>query len=90
MPRTSSSFMMRSSSPFSLTSLPEYLPKSTRSPALTSSGGLLAGLGHPALADRDDLALLGLLLRAVRDDDGAAASRFVLDPPDEDTVVQWV
>src|SRR6266852_4056283 len=41
MPRTSSSFMMRYSSPSSLTSLPEYLPKRTRSPALTSSGVFL-------------------------------------------------
>src|SRR6185369_11728602 len=57
-------------------------------PRLDVERGLLARFGHPALADRDDLALLGLLLRAVRDDDGAAAGRLVLDPPDEDSIVQ--
>src|SRR5262249_24753129 len=38
MPRTSSSRMMRCSSPSILTSVPEYLLKSTRSPFLISSG----------------------------------------------------
>src|SRR5207302_4819085 len=37
-PRMSSSFMMRNSSPSSLTSLPEYLPKRIRSPCLTARG----------------------------------------------------
>src|SRR4029450_1225588 len=40
-PRRSSSFMTRYSSPSRLISLPEYLAKSTRSPALTSSGVFL-------------------------------------------------
>src|SRR5208282_1886280 len=35
-PMMSDSFMMRSSSPLSLTSVPDHLPNSTRSPALTS------------------------------------------------------
>ena len=34
----SDSFMIRSSSPSSLTSVPDHLPNSTRSPALTSIG----------------------------------------------------
>ena len=38
MPMTSDSFMIRSSSPFSFTSVPDHLPKRMRSPALTSSG----------------------------------------------------
>src|SRR5690606_5866817 len=38
MPRMSDSFMMRRSSPLSLTSVPDHLPNRTRSPALTSSG----------------------------------------------------
>src|SRR5262249_30259558 len=38
MPMMSLSFMMMSSSPSSLTSVPDHLPNSTRSPALTSSG----------------------------------------------------
>src|ERR1039458_8154185 len=41
MPRTSSSRMMRNSSPSSLISVPEYLPKRMVSPALTSSGNTL-------------------------------------------------
>src|SRR5689334_6253879 len=49
---------------------------------------LLAGFRHAPLADRDDLALLRLFLGAVRNDDGAAAGRLVLDPLDEDPVVQ--
>src|SRR6266478_9477921 len=51
---------------------------------------LLAVLRYPSLADRDDLALLRLLLGAVRDDDRAAPGRLVLDPLDEDSVVQRV
>src|SRR5215469_15069728 len=38
MPMMSDSFMIMSSSPSSLISVPDHLPKSTRSPALTSSG----------------------------------------------------
>src|SRR6185437_13472955 len=41
MPRTSSSRMIRNSSPSILISVPEYLPKSTRSPAFTSRGKTL-------------------------------------------------
>jgi len=41
MPRTSSSRMIRNSSPSSLISVPEYLPKRIWSPALTSSGNTL-------------------------------------------------
>src|ERR1035438_8939197 len=41
MPRTSSSRMIRNSSPSSLISVPEYLPKRTLSPAFTSRGKTL-------------------------------------------------
>ena len=37
-PRTSSSFMMRKSSPSSLISVPEYLPNKMQSPSLTARG----------------------------------------------------
>src|SRR5678815_1630752 len=47
---------------------------------------LLAVLRYASLADRDDLALLRLLLGAVGNDDGAAPCRLVLDPLDEDPV----
>ncbi len=54
-PRMSDSFMIRSSSPSSLTSVPDHLPNSTLSPALRSSGIELAGLVAAAGADGDDL-----------------------------------
>src|SRR5690606_3616673 len=38
MPMMSDSFMIRSSSPSSFTSVPDHLPNRTRSPTLTSSG----------------------------------------------------
>ena len=40
-PRMSLSFMISRSSPSILTSVPDHLPNSTRSPALTSSGLIL-------------------------------------------------
>jgi len=52
--------MIRYSSPFRVTSLPEYLPNSTRSPALTSGVFLPSSLTVPLR--RRGLALLGLLL----------------------------
>src|SRR5216683_3119639 len=59
-------------------------------PRLDVERGLLAVLGDLAFADRDDLALLGLLLGAVRDDDAAAPRGFLLDPLEQDTVVERV
>src|SRR5262245_7654579 len=49
---------------------------------------LLAVIGHLAGADRDDLALLGLLLRGVRNDDAAAPDFFFLDALDQDAVME--
>src|SRR6266851_4007732 len=51
-------------------------------------GDLLAVLVHLPAPDRDDLALLGLLLRGVRDDDPALLDLFLLLPLDEDSVMQ--
>jgi hypothetical protein len=59
-------------------------------PCLDVERVLLAGLGYSALADRDDFPFLRLLLGAVRDDDAAASSLFLLDSLDEDAVVQWL
>ena len=70
-PRMSSSRMMRCSSPSILTSVPLYLPNSTRSPFLTSSVRTLAVLEDRAVADGDHVALDGLLLGGVGDDDPA-------------------
>src|SRR5262249_1324902 len=49
---------------------------------------LLAVVGHLPGADGDDLALLGLLLRGVRDDDAASADFLLLDPLHENAIMQ--
>jgi hypothetical protein len=64
------------------------LPNSTRSPAFHVEGLDLAALVAGAGADRDDLALLGLLLGGVRDDDAALGLLLRVDAADDDTVVQ--
>src|ERR1019366_9340424 len=46
-PMMSDSFMIRRSSPSSLTSVPDHLPNSTRSPILTSSGISLPASSRP-------------------------------------------
>ncbi len=88
-PRMSLSFMMSSSSPSSLTSVPDHLPNSTRSPGFTSSGLKLALLVAGAGAYGDDLALLRLLLGGIGDDDAAFGSFVLLDPAYDHAVVQW-
>ena len=88
MPMMSLSFMISRSSPSSLTSVPDHLPNSTRSPALTSSGDELAVLVAGAGADGDDFAFLRLFLGGVGDDDAAGRLFFGLDAADEHAVVQ--
>ena len=82
------SFMIRRSSPSILTSVPDHLPNSTRSPALTSSGDELAALVAGAGADGDDLAFLRLLLGGVGDDDAALGLLLAFDAADDDAVMQ--
>ena len=74
-PMMSDSFMIRRSSPSMRTSVPDHLPNSTRSPALTSRAGQLAALVAGAGADGDDLALLGLLLGGIGNDDAAPSRK---------------
>jgi hypothetical protein len=81
------SFMIRRSSPSILTSVPDHLPNRTRSP-LHVERDELAGLVAAARADGDDLALLGLFLGGVRNDDAALGLLFFLDALDDDAVVQ--
>src|SRR6266478_10113581 len=57
---------------------------------LDVQGGLLAVLADRAFADGEDLALLRLFLGAVRDDEAAAANLCLLDPLDQDAVVERV
>ena len=51
-------------------------------------GDSLALVAHLAVADGDDLALLGLFLRGVRDDDASAADVLGLDTCDENAIVE--
>src|SRR5262245_35635700 len=52
--------------------------------------GHLAVVVHFSLADRDDFALLGLLLRGVRDDDAALGLLDrLLEAPDDDPILKW-
>jgi len=88
MPRTSSSFMMRYSSPSTVDLATGVLAEEHPIPRLHVERGLLAVVGDLALADRDDLPLLRLLLGAVRDDDAAAPRRLLLDPLEQDAVVE--
>ena len=87
-PMMSDSFMIRSSWPSILTSVPLHLPNSTLSPALTSSGDQLAALVAAAGADGDDFAFLRLLLGGVRDDDAALRLLLAFEATDDDAVMQ--
>src|SRR5262245_45867761 len=73
------SFMMSSSSPSSLTSVPDHLPNSTRSPGFTSSDCTLPFSSGGAGADGDDLVRLRLFLRGVGDDYAAFGTIVLLD-----------
>ena len=70
-PMMSLSFMIRYSTPSILTSVPDHLPNSTRSPALTSIGMSLPASSRPPGPTATTLALLRLLLGGVRNDDAA-------------------
>src|SRR3954470_22788602 len=49
----------------------------------------LAAFVAGAGADRDHLALLGLFLGGIRDDDAACRLAFLLDPADHHAIVEW-
>src|SRR6266540_1880073 len=59
-------------------------------PRLDVERGLLAVLVDRALANREDFAFLRLLLRAVGDDETAAADFSLVNPLDQDAVVERV
>jgi hypothetical protein len=85
----SDSFMIRSSSPSSLISVPDHLPNRTLSPVLMSIGISLPASSRPPGADRDHFALRRLFLGAVGNDDAALGLFFGIDALDHDTVMQW-
>src|SRR3989441_5716563 len=64
------------------------LPEEDLVTGLDVERDLLAVFGHLAVADGDDLALLGLLLRGVRDNDPALFHFLLLEPLDENAVMQ--
>src|SRR6266446_1402493 len=65
------------------------LPEQNRVPRLDVERGQLALVVHLALADRDHLALLGLLLRRVGDDDATLGLLHrVLDTPHDDAILK--
>ena len=82
------SFMISSSWPSILTSVPDHLPNSTLSPFFSVEGDDLAALVAGARADGDDLALLRLLGGGVGDDDAAGRLGLAVDAADDDAVVQ--
>ena len=82
------SFMMRYSTPSILTSVPDHLPNSTRSPSFTSMGMSLPALVAAAGADADDFALGGLLFGGIGNDDAAGALLLGIDALDDDAVVK--
>ena len=83
----SDSFMIRSSWPSILTSVPDHLPNSTRSPTLMSIGNELAGFVAATRADGDDFTLRRLLLGGVGNDDATGGLRFGINTLDNNTVV---
>src|SRR2546426_11852388 len=86
-PMTSLSFMIRSSSPSILTSVPDHLPNSTRSPTFVDRNEL-AGLVAAAGANLDHFALGGLFLGGIGNDDAAGGLLFGIDALDDNTVVK--
>src|SRR5579863_8144615 len=86
-PMMSDSFMIRSSSPSSLTSVPDHLPNSTRSPALTPMMMSLPFSSRPR-PDGDDLALLWLLLDRIGNDDAALGPLLGFDALDDHPIMQ--
>jgi hypothetical protein len=88
-PMMSDSFMIRSSSPSILTSVPDHLPNSTRIAFFDINRNELAGLIAAAWANGDDLALRRLFLGGIRDDDAVSGFLLGLDARDDDAVVKW-
>ena len=84
----SSSRITSSSSPLTLTVWPEYLPNSTRSPTLTSSGRTLPSSCALAFADGDDFALVGFFGGGVGNDDARSGFALFVQALDDDAVVQ--
>jgi hypothetical protein len=86
-PMMSLSFMIRSSSPSSLTSVPDHLPKQHAVADLEVDRNQLAGFVTAARAHCGDFALRGLLSGGIGDDDAALGLFLGVDALDHDAVV---
>ncbi|MGY3464586.1 hypothetical protein ACVW0I_001457 [Bradyrhizobium sp. LM6.11] len=82
------SFMINSSWPSILTSVPDHLPNRTRSPTRDVNRDQLAALVAAAGADGDDFTLRRLFLGSVRNDDAASGLFFCVNALDHDAVVK--
>ena len=82
------SFMISSSSPSTVTSVPDHLPNRILSPALTAICDQLAAVFARAFADRNDLAFGWLLFCAFRDDKTAFGRIVAFYAADQYAVVQ--
>ncbi len=83
----SDSFMIISSSPSILISVPDHFPNSTRSPVLTSSGCTFPSSPR-APGPTAMIAFHRLFLGGVGDDDPARRLRLLLHPSEQHAVVQ--
>ena len=82
----SDSFMIRSSSPSSLTSVPDHLPNSTRC-RFDVDRDQLAAFVAATRSDSDNLAFLGLFLGGVGNDDAAFGFLFGVDTAHDHAIV---
>src|SRR5215471_13908132 len=78
---------MTNSSPEMRTSVPEYLPIRIRSPFFTSIGTRLPSSVRPR-SHRHHLALLGLLLGGIGDDDASTLRLLLFHAPDQEPVCE--
>ena len=85
----SDSFMIKSSSPSTFTSLPDHLPNSTKSPAFTSGAMRLPFSSTGAGTDGDDFAFLRLFLRGVGDNDSTWGFLVFGEAANDHAVAQW-
>ena len=87
-PSMSDSFMIRRSSPSILTSVPDHLPNSTRSPTLMSIGMSLPASSRPPGPTAMISPCARLLLGGVGNDDAAGSLLLGIDALDDDAVVK--
>ena len=86
-PMMSLSFMIKYSTPSILTSVPDHLPNSTRSPTLRSMGMIFPASSRPP-GPTDHLSLRRLLFSGIWNDDSACGLIVSVDARNHDPVVK--